>query len=132
MFFDNILDDLVDILIYYYKNITHNNIDGTVVNFLTWKLQEKINMYAYNRDILESINVSFSSLDDYNIDIMEYNYQTPYLIKQYIMSHIIDDKYFMTGIVDPLDFNISLNVCPFEGLTIDASFVISVCNAMVY
>lgn len=129
MFIYNILDQIVDILIYYYSNIRCNNVNNIVYDFLKYHLTRVINEYKYRDDEILSINVSFNSLDDFTVNNLD-NISI-YYIKKYIANHINDTSSFR--VYAPTEnFSISLNVCPFEGLTIDSSFVISVCDCMMY
>ena len=129
MFIYNILDQIVDILIYYYSNIRCNNVNNIVCDFLKYHLTRMINEYKYRDDEILSINVSFNTLDDFTVNNLD-NISI-YYIKKYIANHINDTSPFR--VYDPTEnFSISLNVCPFEGLTIDSSFVISVCDCMMY
>ena len=123
----NILDQIVDILLYYYSNVRCTEPNSSVYEFLKYHLLQRINIYKYNTDEISSITVSLDTYNDLVVDNLD-NISV-YCIKQYIATNINDTSIRMDNY---LEFNISLNVCPFEGLTIDSSFVISVCDCMMY
>ena len=123
----NILDQIVDILLYYYSNVRCTEPNLSTYEFLKYHLLQRINIYKYNTDEISSITVSFNTYNDLVVDNLD-NISV-YCIKQYIATNINDTSIRMDNY---LEFNISLNVCPFEGLTIDSSFVISVCDCMMY
>ena len=123
----NILDQIVDILLYYYSNVRYKEPNSSTYEFLKYHLLQRINIYKYNTDEISSITVSFNTYNDLVVDNLD-NISV-YCIKQYIATNINDTSIRMDNY---LEFNISLNVCPFEGLTIDSFFVISVCDCMMY
>ena len=123
----NILDQIVDILLYYYSNVRYKEPNSSTYEFLKYHLLQRINIYKYNTDEISSITVSFNTYNDLVVDNLD-NISV-YCIKQYIATNINDTSIRMDNY---LEFNISLNVWPFEGLTIDSSFVISVCDCMMY
>lgn len=127
MFFYNILDEISDILIYYYSMARCVTPNRNVYDFLQYHLRNRIEKYSYKRDEIESIVVSFGTHHDLIIDSL--NNISIYEIKQYISENIADTSIHVCKF---RDFSISFNVCPFEGLTIDSSFVISVCDCMMY
>lgn len=83
----------------------------------------------YKDDEVETVVVSFNLLDKGDLVLNNLDNNAIYLIKQYIDTNIADTS---EGICKYNNFHIFLNVCPFEGLTIDADFVISVCDCMMY
>lgn len=127
MFFNNILDEITDILIYYYSISRRTYPTEQTKEFLRYHLQNRINKYPCNRDEISSVVVTFGSFDDLVVNNLDN--VSVYRIKQYIESNVNDTSISLCKF---RDFSISLNVCPFEGLTIDSSFVISVCDCMMY
>lgn len=127
MFFNNILEELTDILVYYYSVCRNKIVSDKTKSFLNYQLRQRIAEYRYHDDEISDIDVSFGVLDTLNVDILD-NIAV-YRIKQYIISNIQDTS---IRVREFDDFNISLNVCPFEGLTINGQFVISVCDCMMY
>lgn len=123
----NILDQIVDILIYYYSCVRCKEVNPQTYYFLKYHLTQRTSNYKYINDEISSITVSFNNYNDLVVDNLD-NISV-YCIKQYIATNINDTSIRMDNY---LEFNISLNVCPFEGLTIDSSFVISVCDCMMY
>lgn len=129
MFFNSIIYDLCDILLYFYSRVKHCNPGQATQDFLLYHLTKKINRYAYKDDEVETVVVSFNLLDKDDLVLNNLDNNAIYLIKQYIDTNIADTS---EGICKYNNFHIFLNVCPFEGLTIDADFVISVCDCMMY
>lgn len=123
----NILDQIVDILIYYYSCVRCKEVNPQTYYFLKYHLTQRTSNYKYINDEISSITVSFNNYNDLVVDNLD-NISI-YCIKQYIATNINDTSIRMDNY---LEFNISLNVCPFEGFTIDSSFVISVCDCMMY
>lgn len=127
MFFNNILEELTDILIYYYSIVKNCRASNSAYSFLQYHLRKQIAMYQYHNDQILSINVSFNNYDDLNVDKLDN--VSLYCIKQYIRTNIQDTSSLIRSYDD---FSISLNVCPFEGLSFNGQFVISVCDCMMY
>jgi hypothetical protein len=90
----------------------------------------KINNYSYKDDKIETIIVGFNQLGHDDLVLNNLDNNAIYCIKQYIAANLINTS--DDGIYTYNGFHIFLNVCPFEGLTIDSDFIISVCDCMMY
>lgn len=129
MFFNNIIYDLCDILLFYYSKIRNCQPGELTYNFLVYHVNKLVDTYKYHDDKIESIVVSFERLDKEDLVLNNLDNTAIYLIKDYIETNLNDTS---NRICNYDNFHISLNVCPFEGLTIDSQFIISVCDCMMY
>lgn len=128
MLFNNIINEICDISLHYYSLQRQCIVNETVRAFLTYHLRKLISTYEYRNDEIETIVVSFNTLAIPELAINNLDNTRICCIKQYITTNIFDTS--KRGYNN--DFHISLNVCPFEGLTIDSDFIISVCDCMMY
>ena len=128
MLFNNIINEICDISLHYYSLQRQCIVNETVRAFLTYHLRKLISTYEYRNDEIETIVVSFNTLAIPELAINNLDNTRICCIKQYITTNIFDTS--KRGYNN--DFHISLNVCPFEGLTIDSDFIISVCDCMLY
>ena len=128
MFFNSIIYNLCDILLYFYSMYKKCNVDQSTYDFLL--LMNKINNYSYKDDKIETIVVGFNQLGHDDLVLNNLDNNAIYCIKQYIATNLINTS--DDGIYTYNGFHIFLNVCPFEGLTIDSDFIISVCDCMMY
>lgn len=130
MFFNSIIYNLCDILLYFYSMYKKCNVDQSTYDFLLYHLMNKINNYSYKDDKIETIVVGFNQLGHDDLVLNNLDNNAIYCIKQYIATNLINTS--DDGIYTYNGFHIFLNVCPFEGLTIDSDFIISVCDCMMY
>lgn len=130
MFFNSIIYNLCDILLYFYSMYKKCNVDQSTYDFLLYHLMNKINNYSYKDDKIETIVVGFNQLGHDDLVLNNLDNNAIYCIKQYIATNLINTS--DDGIYAYNGFHIFLNVCPFEGLTIDSDFIISVCDCMMY
>ena len=130
MFFNSIIYNLCDILLYFYSMYKKCNVDQSTYNFLLYHLMNKINNYSFKDDKIETIVVGFNQLGHDDLVLNNLDNNAIYCIKQYIATNLINTS--DDGIYTYNGFHIFLNVCPFEGLTIDSDFIISVCDCMMY
>ena len=128
MFFNNIINEICDISLHYYSLRRQCITNDTVRSFLNYHVHNLINKYHYKDDEVESIVVSFNTVAIPDLVVNNLDNTRICCIKQYITTNIFDTS--KRGYNN--DFHISLNVCPFEGLTIDSDFIISVCDCMMY
>ena len=128
MLFNNIINEICDISLHYYSLRRQCIVNETVRAFLTYHLCKLISTYEYRNDEIETIVVSFNTLAIPDLTINNLDNTRICCIKQYITTNIFDTS--KRGYNN--DFHISLNVCPFEGLTIDSDFILSVCDCMMY
>ena len=130
MFFNSIIYNLCDILLYFYSMYKKCNVDQSTYDFLLYHLMNKINNYSYKDDKIETIVVGFNQLGHDDLVLNNLDNNAIYCIKQYIATNLINTS--DDGIYTYNGFHIFQNVCPFEGLTIDSDFIMSVCDCMMY